>query len=553
MAYDFPHVIDRKAARIRSGARFRVADLFAGAGGWSLGFLRASAEIAGAAEIDPHACRTHADAFGGDAMPADMRTACPHEFVRRHGEIDVVAGSPPCVSFSRIGRAKHAHLAGRPDAHLDDPRGDLHLEWLRFVRALAPLACAMEQVGDAACHGGRNVIAEIADALDGMGYRVAWTSANAVHFGVPQTRERIVLVAIHKALRVDPTMPAPTHRHPLPKGYLNIRRAAQRAGGPHHVTPGKAHGGLPPAPTAEEAIGDLPRLRGGDPSPPSAYALSMRDGAEWPPTHHDDRTTERDAAVFARMREGDDYRSVPAIADALFTEAAKGITDTAELDALRRAIIPPYDPGKFRDKWRKLTANIPSHTLTAHLFKDRYSHINYAEARTITEREAARLMGFPDTFRFVGGPAAAMRQIGNAVPPPVAFAVATSLLSQVRAACSVPALVVLDGGKVARIDRFAEMIARRWWPLSAAVAAASHPDLFAKPQRYADAMLERRRAGIPDMTAEQAAAHGLVMVEGRVTWMRGTFRGWVGRERAAELPAILAGIRPPVKAKLAAE
>ena len=114
-------------------------------------------------------------------------------------------------------------------------------------------------------------------------------------------------------------------------------------------------------------------------------------------------------------------------------------------------------------------------------------------------------------------------------------------------------MVVLDGkGDGARVvkprDRIAEMIARRWWPLSAAVAAASHPDLFAKPQRYADAMLERRRAGIPDLSAEQAAAHGLVMVEGRVGWMRGTFQAWIGRERAAELPAILAGIRPPVKA-----
>ncbi len=83
------------------------------------------------------------------------------------------------------------------------------------------------------------------------------------------------------------------------------------------------------------------------------------------------------------------------------------------------AMVPPYDPTKFPNKWRKLERDFPSRTLLAHLSHDTYSHIHYdsEQARTISVREAARLQSFPDGFEFCGAMNAAFGQIGNAVPP----------------------------------------------------------------------------------------------------------------------------------------
>jgi DNA (cytosine-5)-methyltransferase 1 len=108
--------------------------------------------------------------------------------------------------------------------------------------------------------------------------------------------------------------------------------------------------------------------------------------------------------------------------------------------------VPPYDPGKFPNKWWKLDPLKPSRTLTAHMGKDTYSHIHFdnKQSRTISVREAARLQSFPDGFRFAGAMNAAFRQIGNAVPPLLALAVARTLRKQIR-----QALVALlsTGGK----------------------------------------------------------------------------------------------------------
>src|SRR6185503_18510053 len=84
---------------------------------------------------------------------------------------------------------------------------------------------------------------------------------------------------------------------------------------------------------------------------------------------------------------------------------------------LRKTYVPPYDPSKFPNKWRKMEPNLPARTLMAHLGKDSYSHIHYDsdQARTISVREAARLQSFPDGFVLRGTMNPALKQIGNAV------------------------------------------------------------------------------------------------------------------------------------------
>ena len=112
-----------------------------------------------------------------------------------------------------------------------------------------------------------------------------------------------------------------------------------------------------------------------------------------------------------------------------------GVGSAAWLE-LRSSIVPPYDVSKFPNKWRKMEPDLPARTLMAHLGKDSYSHIHHdsTQARTISVREAARLQSFPDGFVFSGTMNPAFRQVGNAVPPLLAKAVAQTMYATLQAA-----------------------------------------------------------------------------------------------------------------------
>ena len=105
-----------------------------------------------------------------------------------------------------------------------------------------------------------------------------------------------------------------------------------------------------------------------------------------------------------------------------------------DYERIKKETVPPYDPGKFPNKWRKMEGDQPARTLMAHLGKDSYSHIHYDsnQARTISVREAARLQSFPDGFVFQGPMNPAFRQIGNAVPPLMSKALATNIMEQLE-------------------------------------------------------------------------------------------------------------------------
>ncbi len=144
----------------------------------------------------------------------------------------------------------------------------------------------------------------------------------------------------------------------------------------------------------------------------------------------------RDYEIFRRMNPGNQYPEAYEHAKALFDERLAERRARGEslrkggpaYDALLKETVPPYDPGKFPNKWRKMERDRPARTLMAHLGKDSYSHIHYDsdQARTISVREAARLQSFPDGFVFAGTMNPAFRQIGNAVPL-MAFALARQM------------------------------------------------------------------------------------------------------------------------------
>lgn len=471
-----------KIARLASDPekKPRVLDLFAGCGGLSLGFHAAGCEIVAAVETDPHAARSHAmnffkgsseEVIARHARPRDITLLEPGELVQEFslGEaedaIDIIIGGPPCQAYARVGRAKLREVADHPQAFRIDPRANLYLRYLHYVEKLKPLALLMENVPDILNFGGHNVVEEMAEALDDMGYQAAYSLINAAHHGVPQMRDRVYLIAYRKELDAAVCFPAATHQCRLPAGYSGTRAVALKLidllGGHGYVDADTGHEGLPEAVNAQEAIGDLPpitahldgTLKRGTrrfvdlaryrriTSNLSSYARAMR---SWPGFESEEgvydhvlRFLPRDAPIFRRMQPGDEYPAARRIAEDLFKRKAKrrGLASgTAGWRTLRKSTVPPYDPSKFPNRWWKLRADGPVRTLTAHIGKDTYSHIHYDsdQARVITVREAARLQSFPDGFIFAGTMNPAFRQIGNAVPPLLGRQLALAIVRTIR-------------------------------------------------------------------------------------------------------------------------
>ena len=482
-----PAQVRQKIARLAAGGRPRVLDLFAGCGGLSLGFQAAGFELAAAVEIDPEAAASH----GRNFHPGDPRHAVARDITGLTPEalaselklgpvgaaIDVLVGGPPCQAFARVGRSKLREIDADPQAFKNDPRARLYLEYLRYVEAFQPLTILMENVPDVLNHGGHNVAEEICEVLEEKGYVTRYTLLNAAYYGVPQMRERMFLIGHRRELGCDVSFPEPTHWVDLPPGYEGSRQVALKLlnEGGHlgdasdYVEPPEAWRGLTPAVTAAQALGDLPaidaraQLRSGElrrgarrfdvpipygrPRKLTDYAQLMRtwSGFEAPAAlvDHVIRYLPRDYELFARLNPGDQYPQAWQHAHDMLNERVaelrrKGVIireGSAEYERLRTSIVPPYDAGKFPNKWRKMWKDKPARTLMAHLGKDGYSHIHYDsdQARTISVREAARLQSFPDGFMFCGTMNPAFRQIGNAVPPLMARALARQIMATLKA------------------------------------------------------------------------------------------------------------------------
>jgi DNA (cytosine-5)-methyltransferase 1 len=415
--------IRQKIFRLRAGGTPRVLDLFSGCGGLSLGFTSSGFEIAAAVENDPDAAASHGRNFHPEdpahGLARDITTTTPEKLVReldlgRTAEaFDVIVGGPPCQAFARVGRSKLREIDAHPEAFKHDPRARLYVDYLHYVEACSPLAVLVENVPDVLNHGGQNVAEEICEVLEDKGYSCGYTLLNAAFYGVPQTRERMFLVGYRREISDEVSFPEPTHWVDLPPGYEGTRSVALKLldtgtlfGDAHcYISPPEAQAGLPAAVTAREAIGDLPRidarklLRSGElrrgarrfdvpvayssAEPLSSYAKLMREwrgfeGGEWL-VDHVIRYLPRDYELFARLNPGDQYPEAYEHAQEMFRERLEKLKGegvvvppgTAQYERIRRSIVPPYDAGKFPNKWRKMWRDKPARTLMAHLGKDK--------------------------------------------------------------------------------------------------------------------------------------------------------------------------------------
>jgi DNA (cytosine-5)-methyltransferase 1 len=383
-------------------------DLFAGAGGLSLGFEQAGFDVAAAVEIDPVHCAVHKYNFPHTAIVprsiaeltgADIRLAAG--LGRR--EIDCVFGGPPCQGFSMIGKRV-----------LDDPRNSLVLDFVRIVAELDAKTFVFENVKGLTVGKHKAFLSELIAAFDAKGYEIVspWQVLNAANFGVPQNRERLILLGAKKGLA-------------LPQYPAEISNA---------VGSRKTLAGIPNGPTCAEALGDLPNaekfeaLRDSDAvltngfGSPSEYAAEMRcqTNDAW---HYGYVRNWRPALLTSSIRTNHSD-----ISRRRFTETTPGNTEPIS-------------------RFFRLAADGISNTLRAGTDGARGAFtsprpIHYAYDRCITVREMARLHGFPDWFRLHTTKWHGARQIGNAVAPPLARAIGGSIMAALDKVPSRPEQVI---------------------------------------------------------------------------------------------------------------
>jgi DNA (cytosine-5)-methyltransferase 1 len=478
-------ILEKLAAAHQRG-HYNLVDLFSGCGGLSLGFDRAGFRCVSAVEIDKDARQSHKENFarrlpeGQYANYEDIVATSPTEAVQHLQPlapercVDIVVGGPPCQAFSRLGRAALWDLAGKVNAHQEDPRATLYERFLVYLATLMPLAFVIENVKEMGRYGSKNVAHEIAATTEMLGYETRYTLLNAVWYGVPQFRERLVIIGVHRSLGVIPSFPRIQYTCDLPSGYATSRAGTGKIEvlRPHdyYVDHYEKDTDLHPAITAAAAFADLPPItrhlcEGRIREEPhrlkelvkhksvveQPFITEMR---EWPgfmsggvSDGHVIRFTPRDYEIFKRMPHGGMYPDALRVAEEIFEErlsveearlgypVPKGTPSPLWLE-LRRSTVPPYKGDSFPNKFRKMWPDQPARTVAAHLEKDSYSHIHYdsQQARGISLREAARLQSFPDAFKLTGSANARLRQVGNAVPPLMAYAVAEHLRRTLKCA-----------------------------------------------------------------------------------------------------------------------
>jgi len=439
-----------------------LVDLFCGCGGLSWGFKEAGFPLSACVDLSPSAvANLRANTPSGSGMSpafvsANISHLNPTDFAPKSSSGCVVVGGPPCQAYSRIGRGKLRSL-GEQRAHTNDLRGRLYEEFVLFAESVGARAIVMENVLDSISYGGDNIPELICGDLEQMGYAARWSVLNAADFGVPQVRERVILIAIRTSEGFQPQWPVPTHFHRLDQrgfsgfNFAEIKKQTSYFVPSHRAVPE----GLLPWVTVDDALSDLPNLRLSfkdqyvqyklnqelpyKVGPSNAFQSAMRSRtSQWVgTTGHAYRNTPRDWPIFEKMAPGDNYLDASRIADRILEETCLKLCVSEGRDGelyakLKRKLVPPYDREKFYDKWKRLDPNRPSHTLVAHLGVDTYSHIHPCEPRGISVREAARLQSFPDEYLFWGSMGDSFKQIGNAVPPLLSLAVARVLAAQFR-------------------------------------------------------------------------------------------------------------------------
>jgi DNA (cytosine-5)-methyltransferase 1 len=386
-----------------------IVELFAGVGSVASAFADVTELPLGYLNDIDEAARRTARANLGDDLPYHLETTAELtvDHVRRRLDgldAGVVLGCPPCQGWS---------AAGRRDDH--DDRNGLLGRYLRLVSELEPAVFAMENVPRVADRD------ELRSALKTLQdkYHVRIDVLNAATYGLPQTRQRTIVLGYHRELGVRPTMPPPTHAGRRP---IWSYRACQL------VTPEPDQ--------LEGILGQVPRLSRGDKRPSMAArfaqpemladlvttgeAIADLDG-DTSPSHYAQRLR---AATTSTPPNHEPWSHGP--------ELRRRLALVAE--GHRAPLAATNHRRYYSQAYARLHRHGLAPTITTNFHNPgsgRFTH--YAHHRTVTVREAARLQGFADDFEFTGTRQDQLRHVGNAFPPLWAQVIATHVVSELDA------------------------------------------------------------------------------------------------------------------------
>jgi DNA (cytosine-5)-methyltransferase 1 len=376
--------------------KFSFADLFAGAGGFSIGMTRAGLRDSYAVELDAWACETLRANFTSMIIERDIRTISDGE-ISSLPRVDVIVGGPPCQGFS---------VAGPSQYGVEDPRNNLFMHFLRFVELKMPDICIIENVPQlltkSIAHG-VTAAKVICQSFAELGFATQAFVLNAADFGVPQSRKRAFIVATNP--RISFSEPKNTHAEAT---FMDSLFPSE----------------LSPYVTVWEAISDLPEIDSGEGSdelsqycstPKNAYQEALRKGSAGVMNHIAMKHTARLIERFKQIQHG------------------KSLKDVNASNGQIRYRSGEVNDRPYKSNNQRLDPHQPSLAIPAS-FQSNFLHPS--RHRNLTAREAARLMSFPDSFVFRGKRTAMSwekhlsqyNQIGNAVCPLVAEALGRSCI-----------------------------------------------------------------------------------------------------------------------------
>ncbi len=370
----------------------KMVDFFAGAGGLSCGFSQAGYRVCFANDFEDVCVRTyrfnHPELPSASVLKEDIRKIVSNIGDYIHEDIDIVVGGPPCQSFSSANQRRI----------IDDPRNELYKYYIEAIKKICPKFVLMENVKGMLSVAGQVVEDYKSIRIKKNGkvytYDVSYRLLNAVNFGVAQSRERLIYLAVRNDIAYSKHVTPEVLFHEIEKAcegnpHYNLQSALE------YIQPLDAPRVKGMTEVDDEKTGMKIGVNNYD-SCGNSYLASINSGRSLSYTfnHKARYCSDVNYEIFKRLGQGEDATN-PKIAD-----------------------IMPYSRrnGIFKDKYFKLYADRPCRTITAHLKMDCLSHIHPYQIRSITPREAARVQSFPDDYLFLGAYLKTYMQIGNAVP-----------------------------------------------------------------------------------------------------------------------------------------
>lgn len=381
-----------------------MIDLFSGAGGLSEGLREAGFFSLYANEIQARYAETyefnHTDSIVDNR---DIRTVNANTIRKKlrlkKGELDLIAGGPPCQGFS----------INAPKRSTDDARNHLFKEYLRFVAEFSPKAVLIENVPGLVSFENGATLQAIITELEKLDYKVDVKILYAPHYGVPQTRWRTVIIGLHGDNDPLSAFPEPLRQAPMRINFTSNFEGRNIVALPRTIE-------LPRFTSVQEAIGDLPYLDNGEvgetlkaylTEPQNDFQLAMRIGSKGVFNHEAARLSKTNTDRLKHIPAGGNWTNIP------FELLPKGMQRARRTDHTKR--------------YGRVSPDGLASTILTKCDPHWGAYFHYEQNRTFTVREAARIQTFPDTYQFCGSRVEQYEQVGNAVPPLLAAAIGRSL------------------------------------------------------------------------------------------------------------------------------